>query len=303
MKYPFKLILFVGLFIIAGGALILFGNDKTQKNKTSAPLKIGSLAHLTGFGSVWGIAEQKAVLLRVKELQSEGSVRVEMIVEDCASDIKLCISAAQKLIQVDKVQAIIGPTWDEWFEPIAPLANQYKVPLISPSGGSEQSYQPFAFSLKYSVESTAQAILRFAQERNASRAVMITTNDPHFMRISSAQKKFAKDFRVTIEYEIAVDPDEKSFSTEITKIKQNKPDVIFANLLQTHFVNFVKKAKENGIQSLIVTEAGVEPDANTRSILSGTYYLDFESSVPAEFREKYRKEYDGENPSPSAPMA
>jgi ABC-type branched-subunit amino acid transport system substrate-binding protein len=60
-------------------------------------IKIGILAHQTGFGAIWGDGEIKAAVDSVKELQNEGA-KIEYIVEDCASDKDKCVNAANKLI-------------------------------------------------------------------------------------------------------------------------------------------------------------------------------------------------------------
>jgi ABC-type branched-subunit amino acid transport system substrate-binding protein len=49
------------------------------------------------------------------------------------------------LINIDKVDVIIGPTWDEWFEVISPIAQQNKIILISPSGSSYRLIGKYIF--------------------------------------------------------------------------------------------------------------------------------------------------------------
>lgn len=276
------------IIVLVGGYFVFFNKSQTAN---SEPIKIGALSHMTGFGNTWGIGENKAILLRAKELQKEG-INLQIVSEDCASDIPKCVSAAQKLINVDKVVAIVGPQWTEWFEPIAPLANQYKVALISPSGLSDQSQQPYAFSLGISYSSWARAILGFAKAHNAFKASVITTENAFFNKVTAAIKSFAPEYGVTLIDDVRIaSSDEKDFSTVIAKMKQKSPQIIFVDLLQPQALSFIKKAKEQGVTALIIYPSGIKTDT---PILAGTYMVDFTmaEALNAKFRAEYGSDKD-----------
>ncbi len=272
--------------VIVGGWYALSGKSTNSSGKE---IVIGQLTNVTGFGSSWGVGEEKAVALRVKELKAEG-LNIKLISEDCASDIPKCVSAAQKLISVDKAVAIVGPQWTEWFEAVAPIAKEAKVTMISPSGLSDVSYQPYVFSLGVSYEGWAKQELKFAKERNAKKAIIITTANAFMDKVTENVKRLASDYGVVIADDVHIaNPDEKDFSTVIAKMKLQKPDLIIVNLVQPQGIPFIKKAKEQGIAALIVYPGGQTINETTVPILTGTYMVDFTMSdtMNAKFKAEY----------------
>ncbi len=285
MKNP--LLWLAVLVVIVGGWLTL--SDKKITPSEEREIVIGQLTNVTGFGSSWGVGEEKAVALRVKELRADG-LNIRLISEDCASDIPKCVSAAQKLISIDKVVAIIGPQWTEWFEAVAPIAKEAKVAMISPSGLSDMSYQPYVFSLGVSYEGWAKQELKFAKDRNMKKAIVITTANAFMDKVTENVKKLASGYGVVIVDDVHIaNPDEKDFRTVIAKIKAQKPDSIVVNLVQPQAIPFIKKAKEQGIKALIVYPGGQTINETTIPILTGTYMVDFTMSdaMSAKFKEAY----------------
>lgn len=89
--------------------------------------------------------------------------QIQLIVEDApAFDIKRAILAFNKLVNVDKVVSIIGPTWDTVAAAIGPLADRTKIPVIAPdiSFGVERSVSyDYLFSLWYPQDIEAKNLL------------------------------------------------------------------------------------------------------------------------------------------------
>jgi ABC-type branched-subunit amino acid transport system substrate-binding protein len=250
-------------------------------------IKIGILAHQTGFGAIWGDGEIKAAVDSVKELQNEGA-KIEYVVEDCASDKDKCVNAANKLINIDKVDVIIGPTWDEWFEVISPIAQQNKIILISPSGSSYRLIGKYIFSLKYNNKGIALAILNFLDSNKIKNAAIVTAQDAYFMNILNAFNNL--DTKGILKSKLEVTPNEKDFKTIIAKIKNN--DAVVVNVSEAQYPSFIKTLKEFGFKGTVVLTGAAHPEKE-KELYSGIYYIDF--NVPAEFMRKYN--------SPSSPMA
>ena len=78
-----------------------------------APIKIGTLTPLTGAGGPYGPVMVKAVKAVVDQVNAAGGVlgrKVELVSEDDQTSPEAGVRAARKLIDVDKVSAILG-TW------------------------------------------------------------------------------------------------------------------------------------------------------------------------------------------------
>ena len=95
-------ILVLGMALTLLTAGLAFGAD---------PIKIGSVLRLS-VGAEHGIPSQRGVELAVEQVNKAGGIngrKVEVIFEDEKDSPAASVNAVQKLINVDKVVAIVGP--------------------------------------------------------------------------------------------------------------------------------------------------------------------------------------------------
>jgi len=122
----------IGIVIIAVIVILVFvfGTGKPIEGV----VKIGVLAPLTGEASQWGIPPKEGVELSLELIKNRvDNKRVEVIYENTQCDPTKGVSAVQKLINIDKVDAIIGAVCSSVTLAIAPIVEKNEVPLISPA--------------------------------------------------------------------------------------------------------------------------------------------------------------------------
>ncbi len=76
-------------------------------------IKIGEIATVTGDFAAYGVAEVEAVKMAVKEINAKGGIlgkKVEVVMYDCRTRNEDMVNAARRLVQQDKVTAVIGPS-------------------------------------------------------------------------------------------------------------------------------------------------------------------------------------------------
>ena len=101
--------------------------------------KIGAIFSITGPGSSLGIPERDTALMLDGELNAKGGVKgpdgkmhpVKIVIYDDASDETKAVLAAKKLIDEDKVTAIIGTTLSGTSLAILDTVQKAEVPLVS----------------------------------------------------------------------------------------------------------------------------------------------------------------------------
>lgn len=111
--------------------------DNTVKD--NSPIKIGWVGPLTGEAATYGEPISKIAQMAVDEINSQGGIdgrNIQLILEDGKCTGQDAMTAAQKLINVDKVQVIIGGFCSGESLPIIPLAEENKVFLFSPTASS-----------------------------------------------------------------------------------------------------------------------------------------------------------------------
>lgn len=103
-------------------------------------IKIGGLAPTTGNVATFGIGQRNSYELAVEEVNKAGGLKVgdkfyklQLIFEDEQNSPEVGATAARKLINQDGVKAILGPTNTKVCFPVGAIAQENKVPMITPT--------------------------------------------------------------------------------------------------------------------------------------------------------------------------
>ncbi len=123
----------VGVVVVVG--LVWWGI--ARNNASANMVKIGAMLPLTGDAAVYGEPMDNVLHLAANEINAQGGINgkpIELLVEDSKCDGTDAANAAQKLINVDNVQVIIGGLCSGESLAAVPIAQQAKVFLFS--GGS-----------------------------------------------------------------------------------------------------------------------------------------------------------------------
>jgi len=104
-------------------------------------IKIGVILPLTGPIATIGKNIKCAVETAIDDVNADGGIKgrkVELFFEDSVGMPEKGVEAFMKLVKQDKVSAIIGPVASEVTLKIAPLAEKYNVPVVSPTSSSPE---------------------------------------------------------------------------------------------------------------------------------------------------------------------
>ncbi|MDB5259256.1 MAG: hypothetical protein JWO73_464 [Candidatus Taylorbacteria bacterium] len=309
----------LAILILASIGLIIAAKRSPQKNAipdSPDTISIGGISALTGVGVSIGEEEKRGAELAVKEINARGGVsghKIRLISEDLSLDkIKNAVSVARKLIDADKVVAIIGPQWDEPAMPMLPIIEAAQVPTVGANNTPDlervKNYEYF-FSTWHDNRVGVRELLRFAQKSNLKRVAIIKPLAAGFWEYTAeAFKKEAPSYGVTVvSEEDAGNPLLTDFRTIISKTMQHSPDAIFIVTSDYNQCSFLKQAKELGYAGpTLGTESSGDPTSLTTcpELMKDRYF-----STPTQtkgyprFAEGYRAEF-GEYPRyPSAATA
>ncbi len=304
MKYLIGLLL-IGMVLVAGCS---------QQDNT---IKIGGAFALTGAAADWGQDELKAADIAIEELNSAGGIdgkQVSMITEDTKSDNTGTLNAIQKLIYVDKVPAIIGPTWGDSFGSIvAPLGEQNKVVQLTPSGALEVAEDgidyPYFFSTWYPQKPEVDRHMEFLKSRNYTRVVIIHDQDAFNTKFSQLYAEAAAENGVNITKIFEVPLGTKDFRTVVALAKEYDPDVVVLQIFEIGEIgSAVKNVQELGMNAKVMATASAQTSNLIESY--GDYvegnvifsYPDSSSVSYSNFLRKYSEKY-GKEPSGASAAA
>ena len=100
------------------------------------PINLGVIYELSGAVAAYGVTQSNAIKMAVEEINEAGGIigREFNIVEyDTKSDATEAAMIATRLATQDDVVAMVGPATTSQMQAAIPIANEYQIPLISPS--------------------------------------------------------------------------------------------------------------------------------------------------------------------------
>lgn len=196
-------------------------------------LKVGAVIPLTGTYGSYGKGLAAGMKIALDEINAAGGVLgqpVELLTEDDQTDATAGLNAAKKLIDVNKVDAIIGTFASSVTMPILSYSTQAKIPVFTVAGAPDVTRIGKETGLVYRFVSTegnfGQAYALYARQAGLTKAYALTGNNAaHLASAEAFGTRFAAEggtFLGTTVFE----PNQSSYRSEVTKALDAKPDVI-----------------------------------------------------------------------------
>ncbi len=213
----------IAIIIIVG---IWYGLTREQEEEEV--IKIGFIGPLSGFGAAWGIEQKNAIDIAVEEINNSGGIRgqkIEIIYEDGKCDGKEAATAAQKLINLDKVKILI-PVCSAETLAVAPIAEENKVLVMAvwPTNPAVSEAGDYIFRNSYSDEDTAR-VMAETIEKKYSKVGIITELTDYPVGLRDAFKKYFKGEIIEEVYQ----PNSKDVRTQVLKLISQSTEAIVVN--------------------------------------------------------------------------
>jgi branched-chain amino acid transport system substrate-binding protein len=230
-------------------------------------IKIGLLAPLTGPAAADGLSVQNSVKLALERVNTGGGLlgkKVEFISYDDRGDPKDAVALARKLIEQDKVVAIVAGSYSAPSRAVAPIFQEEKIPAVAAYAVHPDVTKAGNFNFRNGflgmVEGKAAAYVAVKMLKAKKIALLVSDND--FGRTLAEgfkyyMDKYAKGSASIISRQV-YPMQEKDFKAYLSKIKQENPDVIFASGYYFQTGPVVKQAREMGIKAHILGEEGAD---------------------------------------------
>ncbi|PLT33207.1 urea ABC transporter substrate-binding protein [Bacillus sp. V5-8f] len=276
----------------------------TEKESGSEEVEVGILHSLSGTMAISEVSLRDAELMAIEEINASGGLlgkQIKPIVEDGASDWPTFAEKAKKLLQKDEVATIFGGWTSASRKSMLPVVEQNNGLLWYPVQyeGMEQSPNIF-----YTGATTNQQIVPSVSWllENRGKNFFLIGSDYVFPRtankIIKAQLKAEGGKLLGEEYTPMGHTD---YSTLISKIKKEKPEVVYNTLNGDSNVAFFKQLKDAGLTSKDVTVLsvsiaeeeirGIGAEVLEGHLAAWNYFQTTETPENKEFVKKYKEKY------------
>lgn len=197
----------------------------------SGPIKLGTLTPLTGAGGPYGPVMASTVKAVLDEVNAAGGVlgrQFQLVSEDDQTNPEAGVRAARKLIDVDKVSAIMGTWASSVTTAVAPLCWESKTFLATVSGADSITALPHqGFLVRTQPNTTLQGrkFGEFALELGAKKVFFMCPQTPFYQSQLDSMKIALEKKGGQID-SLVYDDKKPSLRTEVDTALRGQPDVI-----------------------------------------------------------------------------
>lgn len=300
MNKTIKIVIGVVVLILIIGFTWYF-NKNTQHTANSDAIKIGAILDLTSPLASYGIEYKRGLEMAVNEINAKGGVnnmKLELIIEDDGGKVANSLSAANKLIDIDKVKFLFT-SFSAQTEAIAPIIKQKDVVnfaiTVSKIGDGNKIFRDY-----WDMQDAGKAIGIAVIKENIKSLGIIALNYSDTKFFLKGLNDEVGNIKVTTEYFNFGDQD---FKTQLLKLKNNNPDAILVYAFPgTEAINIT-----NQIKALRLDNLKLFAGATTYGFpfmyqqlngillkmhaIDSWYSLDKDNTASAEFIKKYKEIY------------
>jgi branched-chain amino acid transport system substrate-binding protein len=215
---------FKSLAIAAAIALPLSGLSIYSPALAQQTVKIGSVLSVTGPASFLGEPEDKTLRMYVDKINAAGGVagkKIELVIYDDGGDANKARTFATRLIEDDKVVAMVGGSTTGTTMAMVPVFEEAQVPFISLAGAIEvvDPVRKFIFKTPHTDKMACEKIFENLKQRNFTKIAMISGTDGFGASMRAQCVKVAPTYGVQIVAEETYGPRDSDMTAQLTKIK------------------------------------------------------------------------------------
>ncbi|HEY0321376.1 MAG TPA: ABC transporter substrate-binding protein [Pyrinomonadaceae bacterium] len=250
----------LSLLIITAFACSLLGMSGCNGTSTGGDkVRIGVFMSLTGTTANFGISSVNGIKMAANEINSAGGIngkQVELIVQDDRSDAAEAATIVTKFVTQDKVHAILGEVASSRSIAAAPIAQNAKIPMLTPSSTNPEVTKKGDYIFRSCFIDPVQgaAIAQFAAKSLGKKraAIMVDRKNDY----STGLEKVITEVFTKLGGQMAVvqsyQEGDQDFNAQLTSIKGSNPDVIFVPGYYGDVGLIAKQARDKGITAPLI---------------------------------------------------
>jgi ABC-type branched-subunit amino acid transport system substrate-binding protein len=222
-------------FLQAAGSTLALTSLPRLVTAQAAPIKLGTLTPLTGAGGSYGPSMRKAMEFVAQEVNAAGGVLghpLHLVSEDDQTNPEAAVRAARKLIDVDKVAAIMGTWASAVTTAVAPLCWESKTFLTTVSGSdtiTQLPHQGYLIRTQPNTNLQIGKLGEFLISLKVKRVFVLAAQTPFALPSQKRLTELLPKGGGEVVGAVIYDKDKTTFRSEIDQALRTKPDMIYLN--------------------------------------------------------------------------
>lgn len=280
-------------------------NDSAA-NSSGDVIKLGWIGPLTGPTATDGTHSRDAAMLAVEQYNKAGGIdgkQIELIAEDDQGKPEEALKGVQKLINNDKVVAVVGGAYSGPTKTIAAKMQELKVPMViayavhpdATKGGD------YVNRVIYTGPVQGKAMADYAVNDLQKKNIAVLYVDIDYGKsIYTSFKEEASKLGANVVIERPFKMGDKDFSSVLTAVKAANPDALYVVGYYNEAAAIVKQAKEAGVDAQLLGVDGFDSPkflelgkSNTEgSTFTTSFYATDEREIVKSFVEAWQAKHN-----------
>lgn len=272
-------------------------------------LKVGVVSPITGATATFGQENVNGIKLAYEKIKKAGGKKFDLIIEDDKSDAIESTTATRKLINIDKISAMIGEPTSSLALASAPIVQEAKIPFITPTATNAKVTQVGDYISRACFTDDFQGVVmaKFAVNTlKKKKGLVLIENTSDYSK--GLAKSFTDEFlkmggKMASTEELTYAAKDTDFQSLMRKVKRANPDFIFVPGYYVEVGLIIKQARALGINVPFLGGDGwdspklfeIAGPAVKGSYISNHFAPDDKDPVVQNFVKDYKKVY-GVNP-------
>lgn len=211
----------VSLLVAVMAALTLI-----SASYASAQVKIGAVLSVTGPASFLGDPEKRTLEIYVAEINAKGGIngqKLQLVVYDDAGDANNARTFATRLVEEDKIVAMVGGSTTGSTMAMMPVFEEAQIPFISLAGAVQiiQPVRKWVFKTPHTDTMACEKIFADIKKRKLSKVAIIAGSGGFDKSMQAECNKVAPKAGITIVHQETYGPRDTDMTPQLTNIKGN----------------------------------------------------------------------------------
>ncbi|ODT54636.1 MAG: amino acid ABC transporter substrate-binding protein [Methylobacterium sp. SCN 67-24] len=219
-------------FLISGTAAATLGALQAPVLAQEKVFRLGALNSITGIGGPYGPYMLEAIKIAVNEVNEAGGAagrKFQLFAEDDQTKPEAAVLAVKKLVEINKVEAVVGIWPSSVGLATMPITNDANVITMNTCGAPEmltENKRGLAWMFQASNAIFGNAFAEVARQRGFKRPAVMAFNNSTFVGQANYFKNAWESGGGKVEAFVIYEPNQSSYRTELARVLATKPDVI-----------------------------------------------------------------------------
>ncbi|MEP6924233.1 MAG: ABC transporter substrate-binding protein [Pyrinomonadaceae bacterium] len=299
-------------------ACVQKGGETGSTGDGTGVIKIGVYGDLSGQTSNFGKSTRQGVELATEEVNAKGGIggrKIQLVVEDDQGRPEQAKTVVSKLINQDKVSAVIGEVASTNSLAAAPVAQEARVPMITPSSTNPKVTQvgDYIFRVCFIDPFQGSVMAKFAANslKAKTAAIFGDVNSDYSKGLTEFFEGEFTKLGSKVIMKQSYTQNDQDYKGQLTAIRSANPDVIYVPGYYGQVGIIAKQARELGMNQPILGGDGWDSAelwalggaAMKNTFISNHYSVDDPSPAIQTFVKAYKAKFNNVAPDAIAALA